>query len=119
MKFRLLLWFMARMMKKAAKKSAAFRNELKGRDFVFQIQTEDNKVVRQYTVSENQIRSKSKAHDDPAFTIEFKDALAGLRILTSKDKNAFMRGIQDRDLTLYGDLSLVLWFQGIARYLKP
>ena len=54
-----------------------------------------------------------------AFTISFKDAHTGLKILTSKDRNAFMRGIQVKDVTISGDLSKVMWFQGISKYLKP
>ena len=70
-------------------------------------------------MSDNAISSKGRAHKDPAFTISFKDADTGLNILTSKDKNAFMKGIQDKDITIDGDLSLVMWFQSVSKYLKP
>lgn len=118
-KFQLLLWALALLMKKAARKSPEFRQQLEGKNFGFQLQTEDGKVVRMFSIKDGQIRSKGKAHREPAFTISFKDADTGLRILTSKDKNAFMKGIQDKDIKISGDLSKVMWFQSITKYLKP
>ncbi|WP_300428525.1 helicase [uncultured Thalassolituus sp.] len=118
-KFRLLLWLMARMMKKAAKTNAEFRAQLEGQDFVFQIQTEDKQTVRHFVVKDGKVKSKGKAHADPAFTISFVSAHKGLKIMTAKDRNAFMRGIQEKDILLSGDLTKLMWFQGISKYLKP
>ncbi|MAD44678.1 MAG: helicase [Oceanospirillaceae bacterium] len=118
-KFRMLLWALALMMKKAARKNPDFRKQLEGKNFAFQLQTVDGAIARQFTVADNAISSRGKAHQDPAFTISFKDAETGLNILTSKDKNAFMKGIQDKDITIDGDLSLVMWFQSVSKYLKP
>jgi len=95
------------------------RKQLEGKDFAFQLQTADGGIVRQFVVANNSIRSKRKAHSNPAFTISFKNADTGLRILTSKDKNAFMRAIQEKDIAISGDLSLVMWFQSVSKYLKP
>lgn len=118
-KFPLLLWALSLLMKKAARKNSDFRKQLEGKDFAFQLQTADGNIVRQFVVANNSIRSKRKAHSNPAFTISFKNADTGLRILTSKDKNAFMRAIQDKDIAISGDLSLVMWFQSVSKYLKP
>ncbi|GGY49446.1 hypothetical protein GCM10011297_22900 [Bacterioplanes sanyensis] len=118
-KFRMLLWALGFMMKKAANSNPDFQQQLQGKDFAFQMQTDDGKVVRSFRVKNQSVKSKGKAHSEPAFTISFKDADTGLRILTAKDKNAFMKGIQDKDIKVTGDLSLVMWFQGIAKYLKP
>ncbi|WP_430460882.1 SCP2 sterol-binding domain-containing protein [Thalassolituus sp. LLYu03] len=118
-KFKLLLWALALLMKKAARKNPDFRQQLDGKNFAFQLQTEDGKVVRHFAVADSKIRSKAKATQDPAFTISFKNADTGLRILTSKDKNAFMKGIQDKDIKIAGDLSKVMWFQSITKFLKP
>lgn len=118
-KFRLLLWVLSKLMKKAARKNPEFRKQLEGQDLVFQLQTEDLKVVRQFLVRDNQVKSRGKAHASPVFTISFRNAHVGLKILTSKDRNAFMKGIQEKDITISGDLSKVMWFQGISKYLKP
>lgn len=118
LKFRLMLWAISLLMKRAARNNADFRKQLEGKDFAFQLQTADGEIVRQFVVANNAIASKRKAHANPAFTISFKNADTGLRILTSKDKNAFMKGIQDKDIMISGDLSLVMWFQSVSKYLK-
>ncbi|MFC3680437.1 SCP2 sterol-binding domain-containing protein [Bacterioplanoides pacificum] len=118
-KFRLLLWALSLLMKKGAKNNPDFRKQLQGKDFAFQLQTADGGIVRQFVIKDEKVKSKGKSHPEPAFTISFKDADTGLAILTSKDKNAFMKGIQDKDIQISGDLSLVMWFQGITKYLKP
>lgn len=118
-KFRMLLWALALLMRKAAKKNPDFRSQLDGKNFAFQLQTEDAAISRQFVISDNKVRSRGKAHNNPAFTISFKNADTGLRILTSRDKNAFMKGIQDKDIKIDGDLSLVMWFQSVSKYLKP
>lgn len=117
-KFRALLWALGLLMKKSARKSADFQKQLEGKNFVFQLQTLDGKAARHYLVGDKQIKSKRGQYEKPAFTISFKDAETGLRILTSKDKNAFMKGIQEKDIVITGDLSLVMWFQSISKYLK-
>lgn len=115
----MMLWTLGLLMKRAAKKNPDFQKELEGKDFAFQLQTEDGGVVRHFIVKDQTVASKGKAHADPAFTISFKDAATGLAVLTSKDKNAFMKGIQDKSVKVAGEFSLLMWFQGIAKYLKP
>lgn len=119
LKFKFFLWAMGQLMKKAAKKNPEFREQLTDKDFAFQIQTNDGKVARHFVVGDDQITSKGSLHKDPKFTISFSSAKMGFNILTSKDKNAFMRGIQEKDVQLHGDVSEVLWFQNIAKHLKP
>jgi hypothetical protein len=119
MKFRMLLWALGLMMKKASKNNPEFIKQLVGKDFTFQIQTQDGKQVRHFIVKDERIKSKGGAVKDPAFSISFKDAETGMFIMTSKDKNAFMKGIQEKDIKIDGDLSLVMWFQSIVKHVKP
>jgi hypothetical protein len=119
MKFRMLLWALGLMMKKASKNNPEFIKQLVGKDFTFQIQTQDGKQVRHFIVKDERIKSKSGAAKDPAFSISFKDAETGMFIMTAKDKNAFMKGIQEKDIKIDGDLSLVMWFQSIVKHVKP
>lgn len=46
MKFRFLLWMLGRLMAKASRDNPAFRQQLEGRDMVFQLYTLDGKVAR-------------------------------------------------------------------------
>jgi len=119
MKFRLLLWALGLMMKKASKKNPDFQKQLAGKDFVFQIKTEDDNIARQYVVKNDRVKSKGGLAKEAAFSLSFKDADTGLAIMTAKDKNAFMKGIQDKDIKIDGDLSLVMWFQGVVKHIKP
>ena len=119
MKFRMLLWALGLMMKKASKNNPDFKKQLEGKDFSFQIQTQDGNIVRHFVVKDERVKSKGGAAKDPAIRISFKDAPTGMYIMTAKDKNAFMKGIQEKDIKIDGDLSLVMWFQSIVKHLKP
>ena len=118
MKFSMLLWALGLMMKKASKNNPDFKKKLVGKDFAFQIQTQGG-ITRHYIVKNERVTSTSGPAKDPAFSISFKDADTGMLIMTAKDKNAFMKGIQEKDIKIDGDLSLVMWFQGIVKHVKP
>ncbi len=110
MKFRTLLWALGLMMKKASKNNPDFQNKN---------QTQGGKLARHFIVKDERIKSKGGIANDPAFSISFKDADTGMYIMTAKDKNAFMKGIQEKDIKIDGDLSLVMWFQSIVKHVKP
>lgn len=48
-------------------------------------------------------------------TIDFKDAMTGVQLLTKGDITAFMTAIQDGDITITGDYKLLLWFASIGK----
>lgn len=117
-KFRLLLWGLAVLMKRTAKRNPKFQDKIKDEHLAFQIQTEDNKAIRHYKIDGLNISSASEVHPKPDFSIIFCDAQTGFAIMTNKDKNAFMRSIQDKQTRIEGNLARVLWFQGIIKYLS-
>lgn len=120
MKFRFLLWAMGLLMARASRKNPAFQQQLQGKDLVFQLQTLDGKAARHFTVSNNCISSSAGTHASPAFAIAFKDAAYGFETLQAKNKQlAFMKGIQEKDIQIKGNPALVIWFQGLMKYLKP
>lgn len=118
LKFKFLLWAMAQMLKKAAKNTPACAEYIEDKDIVFQIQTEAG-AGRNFTVKGGKITSKAGLTEEPTFTLSFKDAATAVSILTAKDKNAFMAGIQNKDLVISGNFAEVMWFQGLTKYLKP
>ena len=104
MKFRLLLWVLG----------------LGDKDLAFQLQTLDGKVARHFIVKDQRITSRSGVHPSPAFAIAFKDAAYGFATMQAKNKQlAFMTGIQDKSIQIKGNPALVIWFQGLTKYLKP
>jgi hypothetical protein len=120
MKFRILLWAMGWLMARASRNNPAFQQQLVDRDLVFQLQTLDGKVARHYIVKDQRIRSHGGSVAHPAFAIAFKDAAFGFNTLQAKNKQlAFMQGIQDKTIQIKGNPALVIWFQGLAKYLKP
>lgn len=120
MKFRFLLWAMGLLMARASRNNPAFQQQLEGKDLVFQMQTLDGKVARHFIVREQRISSRSGLHAQPAFAIAFKDAAYGFATLQASNKQlAFMQGIQDKSIQIKGNPALVMWFQGLMKYLKP
>jgi hypothetical protein len=120
MKFRFLLWAMGLLMARASRNNPAFQQQLAGKDLVFQLQTLDGKVARHFRVKNERIRSKGGTVPEPAFAIAFKDAEFGYATLQAKNKQlAFMQGIQDKTVQIKGNPALVVWFQGMMKYLKP
>jgi hypothetical protein len=120
MKFRLLLWVLGLMMGKASRTNPAFQQQLGDKDLAFQLQTLDGKVARHFIVKDQRITSRSGVHPAPAFAIAFKDAAYGFATMQAKNKQlAFMTGIQDKSIQIKGNPALVIWFQGLTKYLKP
>ena len=83
MKFRMLLWALGLMMKKASKNNPDFKKQLAGKDFSFQIQTLDGNIARHFVVKDERVKSKGGAAKDPAFSISLKDAPTGCLLYTS------------------------------------
>ncbi|MFJ2487935.1 SCP2 sterol-binding domain-containing protein [Pseudomonas sp. NPDC087639] len=120
MKFRFLLWMLGLLMGKASRTNPAFQQQLGDKDLVFQMQTLDGKVARHFVVKNQRITSKSGTYAEPAFAIAFKDAAYGFATMQAKNKQlAFMQGIQDKSIQIKGNPALVMWFQGLMKYLKP
>ncbi|WP_397450625.1 SCP2 sterol-binding domain-containing protein [Pseudomonas sp. NA-150] len=120
MKFRFLLWMLGLLMAKASRNNPDFQKQLSGKELTFQLQTLDGKVARHFIVSGQRIASQSGVVAEPAFAITFKDAAFGFATMQAKNKQlAFMQGIQDKDIQIKGNPGLVIWFQGLTKYLKP
>ncbi len=120
MKFRFLLWMLGRLMAKASRTNPAFQQQLIDRDMVFQLHTLDGKIARHFIVKDQRISSKRGPAREPAFALGFKDGAYGFATLNAKNKQlAFMQGIQSKDIQIQGNPALVLWFQGLTKYLMP
>lgn len=120
MKFRFLLWMLGLLMTRASRNNPAFQQQLAGKDLTFQLQTSDGKVARHFVVKDQRVSSRSGTVAMPAFAISFKDAAYGFATMQAKNKQlAFMTGIQDKSIQIKGNPALVMWFQGLMKYLRP
>ncbi|MNJ63326.1 hypothetical protein D3C77_592200 [compost metagenome] len=91
-----------------------------GKELVFQLHTLDGKIARHFIVKDQRVVSKRGPAQQPAFALGFKDAAYGFATMTAKNKQlAFMQGIQEKDIQIQGNPALVMWFQGLTKYLMP
>ena len=68
----------------------------------------------------NRLESRSGVAQEPTFSIGFKDAAFGFATMNAKNKQlAFMQGIQDKNIQIQGNTAMVMWFQGLMKYLMP
>lgn len=120
MKFRILLWLLGRMLRKASNSNADLQKQLEGKELGFSLVTLDGKVARSFQVSQQRVSSSGGTMDNPAFTLGFRDAAYAYQVMTAKNKQlAFMQGVQDKNIKIEGDPSLVMWFQGLFKYIMP
>lgn len=119
MKFKFLLWMMPKLMQRAIQTKPACARYVAGKTLEFQIQTQD-KVGRTFRIHEGKVKSYAGLTTAPKFTLSFRNAAKGFKILSAKDgKEAFLAGLHDEDLVITGDFVEVLWFQGFSEYLQP
>lgn len=118
MKFRMLLWYMARRMELLARTHPEFIAKLHGRDFVIQISSAEG-THRFFRIRHNRVVSRNSLYATPSITLRFISDDDGFRILTSVDKNVFMTALQAQEVKVEGDYALLMWFMGISRFLRP
>lgn len=118
MKLEILLWFMAHRMASLAKSNFEFASRLKDRDCVLQIQTIDGAIVRHFHFTAGRVLSQAEAHDRPDLCIRFLSVESACHVLTCADKQIFVQGIQDKAIRVEGQYILLMWFAGLARFMR-
>lgn len=118
MKFRLMLWYMARRMELLARTNADFIAKLHGRDFTLQISSDEG-THRYFRVHRNRVHSDGRVHDKADLTLHFATNDAGLRLLSKGNAATFMDAMQKQDVRVVGDYQLLMWFMSIGKYLRP
>ena len=119
LKFKVLLWMMPKLLQRAINTKPDCARYVAGKDLEFQIQTLD-KVGRYFRIQDGTVKSFAGLSPTPKFTLTFKNADRGFKILSAKDgKGAFLAALHDEDLVISGDFVEVLWFQGFTDHLQP
>lgn len=119
MKFKLLLWILAKLLQRAIHKDAECARFVKNKTLQFQIQTSDG-AGRHFNIGDSKVRSAAGLTSNPKFTLIFKDAAKGFAVLSAKEsKDAFLNALRSEDLVIRGDFVEVLWFQGLTDFLQP
>lgn len=114
----LLLSVIGLRMMQLSKTSDAFKSLLENREFRLQMSTDDG-IARFFIVNNGSFKQHSGYATKPDLTINFKDSLTGVKLLTQGDPTAFMSAIQSGDVKLTGDYALLMWFNQAAKLVVP
>ena len=71
MKFSLILFGLAQLLKHSARKYPAFRERLRERNFTAQIIARDEETGRWYTFADGKVKSGGGRHANPDITLAF------------------------------------------------
>ena len=96
-----------------------FTSLLQNRNFTIQLGSEEEGIARYFTINNGKFSQHGGEATDPTLTITFKDSMTGVKLLTKADAAAFMSGIQQGDVKMTGDYSLLMWFNQVAKYIVP
>ena len=76
--------------------------------------------IARYFVFDNGHFSQYSDHAKKAdLTINFKDSMTGVKLLTKGNLPAFMTAVQEGNLSIEGDYSLMMWFNKLAKHIVP
>ncbi len=117
LKLKFLLWMLGRLLKKAHKSQPEFKRQLAQDPLAWVIKTQDW-AGRSYQLSEAEVTSQAGDLDSADMKLIFRTAEDAWQTLTSKDKNAFMRGIQEGKVKVEGDPKKLFQLQSYMKYLR-
>ncbi len=110
-KFRILLFAAALLLRRTARKYPLFKSRLKEKNFTAQIKIMDNSAGRYFTFSDGQIISRSGIHSSPDVCMAFSDAaLAGRLLPPWRNQLEQLDAMKNFRLTLDGPEELTSWF---------
>src|SRR6266545_964760 len=111
MKFKIILWGMAQLLKYAAWRYPAFRERLKERNLLAQLKARDEEIGRWYAIRDGTVTSGRGLHPNPDVTLAFKTAALGVALLTPPINWLNQINAQkDFKLTVDGPEDLSNWF---------
>lgn len=122
MKFKALLWLMAIMYRRAARNNSKMKTYLEKVDNSILFTTDTETTKRLFVFKNQQVQSSTKIPESAGMTVRFSSDKVGFNTLwamaTGKDKNAFMKAIQDKAVKVEGDMMLLMWFQKSVKYIR-
>ncbi|MDR9466784.1 SCP2 sterol-binding domain-containing protein [Marinospirillum sp.] len=117
LRLKFLLWMLGRLLKKAYKAQPEMREKLEKEPLNFVIKTQDWQG-RSFQLQPQQVSSQAGDLEQADMKLIFQSAQDAWKTLTSKDKNAFIRAIQDGEVKIEGDPKKLFQLQGLMKYLK-
>jgi hypothetical protein len=119
LKFKFLLWMMPKLHAAGHQHQPRLR-KVRGRQVAWSFRSRPRTSIgRYFRIQDGKVKSFAGLTTTPKFTLTFRNADRGFKILSAKDgKEAFLSALHDEDLVISGDFVEVLWFQGFTEYLQ-
>lgn len=89
------------------------------RKVTIELASTDADIARYYSFDNGQFSQHSGHAKDADLTINFKDSMTGVKLLTKGSLPAFMTAVQEGNLSIEGDYSLMMWFNKLAKHIVP
>ncbi|MBP2279997.1 ubiquinone biosynthesis protein UbiJ [Psychrobacter sp. PL19] len=96
-----------------------FKSLLADRTVIIEFASQEADVARYFSFDNGQFSQHSGHADKANLTISFKDSMTGVRLLTKGSLPAFMTAVQEGNLSIEGDYSLMMWFNKLAKHIVP
>ena len=96
-----------------------FKALLADRKVVIELASTEADVARYYSFDNGAFSQHSGHAKEADLTINFKDSMTGVKLLTKGSLPAFMTAVQEGNLSIEGDYSLMMWFNKLAKHIVP
>ena len=103
----------------ASSDNEAFKALIADKKATIEFASSESDVARYFSFDHGQFSQHRGHAEAPTLTITFKDSMTGVKLLTKGDLPAFMTAVQDKELTIEGEYSLLMWFNKLAKYIVP
>jgi hypothetical protein len=120
MKFSILLFALAKIIKRAARKHAGVMEKVKEKNFTITIKTEDGSRGRYFTFSNGTLTSGKGEPQKTDVSLIWKNPEIGFKVMLKQSNKAFIKAIQDGAMKIQGDPNYLPAFLGIVKAsMKP
>ncbi len=92
---------------------------LADRNVTIEISSIEANIARYFSFEDGEFTQRSGHADKPDLSIDFKDSMTGVKLLTKGSLPAFMTAVQEGNLSIEGDYSLMMWFNKLAKHIVP
>lgn len=89
------------------------------RKVTLEIGSSQSDISRYYSFDNGKFSQHSGHADNADLTITFQDSITGVKLLTKGSLPAFMTAVQDKEMSIDGDYSLLMWFNKLAAHIVP
>lgn len=89
------------------------------RKVIIEIGSTQSDIARYYSFDNGKFTQRSGHADNADLTITFNNSMSGVKLLTKGSLPAFMTAVQEKELSIEGDYSLLMWFNKLAKHIVP